>query len=218
MFRSLAFLLTLVSCSLLTTQASADFTSTFNIPNGGTIISSGAVGNWYLTTAGSGGPALLNTSGAPSSVSLNSSATGPGSATSVTLEFPSVAEAGTVSVDFNLSASSASGDTPSSATFTIYINGSAVDTYSSTMVSTAVVPVLTGDDLAFFVSSSGGIINPPLDPVTHIPTGGPTILTGSSAVTLSNFTFTPVPEPGTTAALVGVTAFSLMFLRRRQKN
>jgi hypothetical protein len=210
MFRSLAFLLAFGTFTLLSLRASADFTSTFDIPVGnGTYVTNGPVGNWYLTTSSSGGAAFLDTTSAPSSVSLTGYATGSGSASSVTLEFPSFAQAGTVSVDFNFSATSASGSpTPSSATFTILVNGVPIDTYGSTEISTAEIPVLADDDLAFYVSGTGGIIYPPF-PVT--------ILTGTAAVTLSNFSFTPVPEPATTAALLGTAVFALALLRRRRR-
>ena len=210
MFRSLAFLLIFCTVILLSPRASADFTSTFDIPNGGVIPFSGPVGNWYLTTVFNGGAATLDTSSAPSSVSLMGYGTGSGSGSSATLEFASIAQAGTVNVDFNFSATSAAGSPSSSAVFTIYVNGVSVDTYSSTITSTATIPVLAGDDLEFYVIGSGGIIP---------PSGGPpTILTGTAAVTLSNFTFTPVPELGDTAALVGMSTFGLLLLRRRKKN
>jgi hypothetical protein len=209
MFRSLAFLLTLCTFTLLSLRASADFTSTFDIPVGnGTYMADGPVGNWYLTTASSGGAAYLSTISAPSSVSLTGYATGPGSASSATLEFPSFAQAGTVDVDFDFSAGATSGNTPSTATFTILVDGVSVDTYSSSNISTAEIPVLAGDSLSFYVNGTGGIILPP-------PTV--TILTGTAAVTLSNFTFTPVPEPAATAAFACMVTLGAATIFRRRR-
>ncbi len=217
MLRSLAFLLTLGAFTLLSPRALADFTSTFDIPVGnGTYHTSGSVGAWSLSLVSGGGPALLNTGLAPSSISLSGCATGPGSGSSATLEFPSLAQGGMVSVDFDFSATTTSGDTSSTATFAILVNGSAVASYSTNIASTAVFSVLPGDNFAFYVSGAGGIINPTIDPVTHIPNGPPTILTGTGAVTLSNFTFSPVPEPSATAAIAGVLTLGAAAAYRRR--
>jgi hypothetical protein len=203
------FFLVLFLLGSLTPVTRAQFIGDYALtpPAGSVITSNSTAGNWNfsLVTTGSA-TGSLDTSLAPDSFTLQSTATGSGNSITDTLNFLSVSQAGTISFNYNSALNAGGIAFGTDFSYSNSRNGlldlaSTADSFMSS--------VLPGDTLSFSTTATGGVL---------FGLGGPTSTQAEALVTISNFSFTPasVPEPANYAVASGIVTLLIAIFRRRQ--
>ncbi len=212
--------------------AQAQFTGNYSLtpPTAQNVTTANTLGLWSFTLVGTGN-GYIDTTSAPSSFVLSSSASGTGLGLNASLTLASVPQAGTISFNYNFSASTFGSTPPSIAQFT-YGQNLNTNTLVTSSSNTVTWNVLAGDTIFFTayavggedmmaggaggIGGIGGIGGPPMGGAGAGGTVTPT--TGTATVSVSNFTFTPaaIPEPADFALGGGLLALGAGAMRRRK--
>ena len=209
------------AAALATPPGSPTFVGAFNIPAGGQITASGAVGNWTGTVDTSGGTAYIDTTLAPYSVSLFAQVlpVGPDSWSAPAGGRPGLQGViGLVaSADLHIAA-------PSAGTFLFNFavtSGSDVEAYDNDGVyplvgnSSLLLNLVQGEVFGFRVTSdslvaaSAGGAKPMGLPGLAAP--------GPQGVSISGLVFTPVPEASTVCAGIALLGMGVVAWNRSRR-